>query len=257
VSLPRRTVVVAALLSGALVLLAAGQTWVHATGLSSGAVPEVTSDGSDASGVTTAMAVVVLAAGLALTVARSVGRWIVGVLMVLAGVVLAVTAVQAALDPAAAAAPAVSAATGTTEAAAHYAVTAWPWVAAAGGLLAALVGVAALVAGRHWRHSRRFESPAAAPSEGERGTTTAPASGAHGASSTGSADGISPGSAHGRDESTDGRGEPSTAAAGRGEPSAAAGRRRGAQQAHRTPDGDRLDAMDAWDELSAGNDPTR
>ena len=89
-SLRRRTVVLAALLAGGLVLLASGQTWVHATGLRSGAVAEVTADGSDASGVIGAMAFVVLAAGLALTIARRVGRWVVAVLLVLAGATLAV-----------------------------------------------------------------------------------------------------------------------------------------------------------------------
>lgn len=202
-SLRRRTVVFAALAAGGLVLLAAGQTWVHASGLGSGAVAEVTADGSDASGVTSAMAFVVLAAALALTIARRVGRWVVGVLLVLAGATLAVTAVSASADPASAAAPAVSEATGTTAAAASYAVTAWPWVAAAGGVLAVLAGVAALVAGRHWTHSRRFEAPSA-PS-GDRGPS----------------------------------------AVGRGTVDARADSDAGP------------DSMDAWDELTAGNDPTR
>ena len=69
-TLRRRTVVIAALAAGGLVLLAAGQTWVHASGLGSGAAAEVTATGSDASGVISAMAFVVLAAGLALTIAR-------------------------------------------------------------------------------------------------------------------------------------------------------------------------------------------
>ncbi|XNZ01071.1 Trp biosynthesis-associated membrane protein [Micrococcus luteus] len=196
-SLRRRTVVIAALAAGGLVLLAAGQTWVLATGLGPGAVAEVTADGSDASGVTNAMAFVVLAAALALTIARRVGRWIVGVLLVLAGTTLAVVAVSAAADPATAAASAVAEATGTTAAAASYAGTAWPWVAAGGGALAVLAGLTALVVGRRWSHSRRFEAPSAptgdgGPSAADRGTADT-----------------------------------------------------------------RPDSMDAWDELTAGNDPTR
>lgn len=214
-SLGRRTVVLAALAAGGLVLLAAGQTWVHATRLGSGAVAEVTADGSDASGVISAMAFVVLAAGLALTIARRIGRWVVGMLLVLAGAALAVTAGQAVLDPAAAAAPDVSAATGTTEAAAAYTVTFWPWVAVAGGILAVLAGLASLVAGGRWSHSRRFEAPAA---EGGGALPT---------------------------------GDGEARAAGEGQ-------RRGAGEGSGGADGDEeeLDPMDAWDELSAGNDPT-
>lgn len=191
--LPRRTVVIAALAAGALVLLASGQTWVNATGLGSGAAGEVTADGSDASGVISAMAFVVLAGALALTIVRNVGRWTVAVLLALAGATLAVTAVQAVVDPAAAAEPAVSAVTGTTAAAADYAVTFWPWLAAAGGVLAALSGAAAAVAGGHWSHSRRFEAVPAVAGD----------------------------------------------VAGEGRADA------------------ELDPMDAWDELSAGHDPTR
>lgn len=216
-SLRRRTVVLAALIAGGLVLLAAGQTWVHATGLGSGAVAEVTADGSDASGVTSAMAFVVLAAGLALTIARRIGRWVVGVLLVLAGATLAVTAVGAVTDPAAAAEPAVSAATGTTEAAAAYAVTFWPWIAVAGGVLAVLAGVAALVAGGGWSHSRRFEAPTAEGAGAGRPT----------------ADGEVRATGEGR-RRDDEEGS-------------------GGADAHEED----LDPMDAWDELSAGNDPTR
>lgn len=249
-NLRRRTVVIAALVAGGLVLLAAGQTWVHATGLGSGAAAEVTATGSDASGVISAMAFVVLAAGLALTIARRIGRWVVGVLLVLAGATLAVTAVQAVTDPAAAAASAVSAATGTTADAASYDVTLWPWVAAAGGVLAVLAGVAALVAGGRWSHSRRFEAPAAQP--GSSTTTTAPASATGGTSAAGRAPGRE--SASGARPAAD-SGEPT-------EPGE--GRRRDAGAGHDDPraadaptDEDELDPMDAWDELSAGNDPTR
>lgn len=258
-SLRRRTVVLAALAAGGLVLLAAGQTWVHATGLASGAVSEVTADGSDASGVISAMAFVVLAAGLALTIARSVGRWVVGVLLVLAGATLAVTALQAVLDPAAAAEPAVSAVTGTTESAGSYALTAWPWVAVVGGVLAVLAGLAALLAGRGWSHSRRFEAPAAASATGT--TTTAPASATDRTSGTAGTDdrrrASAPAEAVG-DRPTPSDGAPETA----GE-----GRRRGADAVHARAESDggsageadeeELDPTDAWDELSAGNDPTR
>lgn len=190
----RRTVVLAALAAGVLVLAATGQTWVTASGLE-GTSAQAAAGGGRVSPVGTALALVVMAAALALTTARRVGTALVGVLMALAGVVIASTAVSAALDPATAAASAVADVTGTTARAGSYAVTAWPWVSAAGGALAALLGLATLVAGRRWTATRRFEAPAA-------GEDAAPAP---------------------------------------------------------APESDRtgtVDRMDAWDELSRGEDPT-
>ena len=149
------------------------------------------------------MALVVMAGALALTTARRLGAVIVGVLMALAGVVIASTSVTAALDPATTAAAAVADATGTTALAQDYAVTAWPWVAVSGGVLAVLCGVTAAVAGRGWHSARRYETAPAAPGPG-----------------------LTPGGEH---------------------PAASA--REAAQRR-------RVDQMDAWDELSRGNDPT-
>lgn len=187
----RRWIVLAALLAGVLVLAATGQTWVTASGLEGSPVPQATAGGGRVAPVATALALVVMAGALALTTARRVGVVLVGVLMTLAGVVIASTAVTAALDPVAAAAGAVSELTGTTAPAAAYAVSAWPWVSAAGGVMAAVLGVATLVVGPRWAATRRFESPATAD-----------------------------------------------------EPAASA------------PPSRHVDRMDAWDELSRGEDPT-
>ena len=69
----RRTVVLAALAAGGLVLLTAGRTWVTATGLSGGIASEATTSGGAAAPVATAMALVVMAGALALTTARRLG----------------------------------------------------------------------------------------------------------------------------------------------------------------------------------------
>lgn len=159
----RRTVVLAALAAGVLVLAATGRTWVTATGLEGSVVPSDTASGGRVSPVGTALALVVMAAALALTTARRAGTVIVGLVMAVSGAVIASTAVTAALDPAAAAAGAVAEVTGTTAPAAGYAVSAWPWVSALGGLLALALGVLALVAGRGWARSRRYEAPSAEP----------------------------------------------------------------------------------------------
>ncbi|HEY4614274.1 MAG TPA: Trp biosynthesis-associated membrane protein, partial [Citricoccus sp.] len=94
----------------------------------------------------------------------------------------------------------VSAATGTTAEAASYAVTAWPWVTLAAGVLLAACGVVVLVAGRGWRENRRYDRRAAA-----------------GAAGTGAS---------------------------------------GAVGAPETPGSGPVDEIDAWDELTRGEDPT-
>lgn len=188
----RRTVVLGALVAGVLVLAATAQTWVTATGLEGSAAASATASGGRVSPVGTALALVVMTAALALTTARRVGTVLVGVLMALCGAVIASTAVTAALDPASAAAGAVAEVTGTTAPAAGYAVSLWPWISALGGALALALGVVALVAGRGWTQTRRYDAPAAEPA-----------------------------------------------------PDAAQDRRGGT-----------VDRMDAWDELSRGEDPT-
>ncbi|WP_295018205.1 Trp biosynthesis-associated membrane protein, partial [uncultured Micrococcus sp.] len=141
----RRTVVLAALAAGALVLATTGQTWVTATGLEGSAVPSATASGGRVSPVGTALAIVVMAAALALTTARRAGMLLIGLVMAVSGVVIASAAITAALDPAAAAAGAVAEVTGTTAPAAGYAVSAWPWVSGLGGVLALALGVLTLV----------------------------------------------------------------------------------------------------------------
>ena len=159
----RRTVVLAALAAGALVLATTGQTWVTATGLEGSAVPSATASGGRVSPVGTALAIVVMAAALALTTARRAGMLLIGLVMAVSGVVIASAAITAALDPAAAAAGAVAEVTGTTAPAASYAISAWPWVSGLGGVLALALGVLTLVSGRGWAQSRRYEAPSAEP----------------------------------------------------------------------------------------------
>ncbi|MDO5633853.1 MAG: Trp biosynthesis-associated membrane protein [Micrococcus sp.] len=187
----RRSVVLLALAAGLLALLSSGQTWVSATGLTTGSVTEIHAAGAQAAPVLSAMGAVTLAAGLALSIVRTLGRWIVGVILLAAGVVVVGSAITAALDPGAAAARAVAQGTGTTAEAGAYMVSVWPWVAVFAGVVAALAALAALVLGRGWTTSRRYDSPAAPA------TATAAAPAEH------------------------------------------------------------LDEMDAWDELSRGQDPTR
>lgn len=201
-SLRRRTAVLWAIAAGAAVLGTGAQTWIQATDLTGLPGTVVTTSGNQAAAVVPAMALVGMASGVALSMARRVGRVVTSVLLVLAGVTTAGAAARAALSPADAATAQVSAATGTTAEAGAYAVTAWPWLTLAAGVLLAACGIAVLVLGRGWRANRRYD------------TATA--------------------------------GSAATAATGAGpagtDPAAAAE--------------NRIDEIDAWDELSRGEDPT-
>ena len=159
----RRSAVIAALICGGLALLALGQTWVTAGGLQSGpvagAVADVEVTGNDAAPVAAAMAVVIVVAALALTIARRLGRWIVGGLLAVAGATVTASSLTVVASPGQAASRMVSEATGTTAAAPDHAVTAWPWLAAAAGALSVVVALLVLTVGRRWANSRRYQAP--------------------------------------------------------------------------------------------------
>jgi uncharacterized membrane protein (TIGR02234 family) len=201
-SFKRRTAVLWAIGTGAVILVAGAQTWIQSTGLAGVPGATVTTSGNQAAAVVPAMALVGMASGIALSMARRLGRVVTSVLLVLAGVVTGWSSVDATLRPADAARAQVSAATGTTADAAAYAVTAWPWVTLAAGVLLAACGIAVLVAGRGWRDNRRYDTRATGT-----GTTTTAATAGTG----------------------------TVAGPGTGGP---------------------VDEIDAWDELSRGEDPT-
>ncbi|GAA1120404.1 TIGR02234 family membrane protein [Citricoccus alkalitolerans] len=203
----RRTAVLWAIAAGAIILGTGAQTWIESSQISGLPGNAVTTTGNEAAAVVPAMALVGMAAGIALSMARRIGRWITALLLLLAGVATAWSSVQAALDPAAAAHSQVSEASGTTAGAGVYAVTVWPWLTLVGGILLFLCGLAVLLFGRRWATTRRYE---AAPA-----TRTA------------------------------------TTASGTESP---AGPTAGPTAASTTPED--LDEIDAWDELSRGQDPT-
>lgn len=170
----RRTAVLLALLAGVGLLALSALTWIQATGLDGLSGTTVDVSGAQASTVVSAMALVGMASGAALSIARRVGVVVIGVLLVLTGIAAAWASLQAGLDPEAAARGVVGQATGTTAAAGDYLVSAWPWVAAAAGAVLALTGVAVLAFGSSWRRSaRRFDSPTPAQSAADEASTPA------------------------------------------------------------------------------------
>ncbi|MFB9070325.1 Trp biosynthesis-associated membrane protein [Citricoccus parietis] len=174
--LKRRTAVLWAIAAGAIILGTGAQTWIESTQISGLPGDSVTTTGNQAAAVVPAMALVGMAAGIALSMARRIGRWITALLLLLAGAATAWSSLQAALDPAAAARAQVSEASGTTADAGAYAVTVWPWLTLVGGVLLFLCGLAVLLFGRRWTATRRYEAaPATGTATGAPGATGATA----------------------------------------------------------------------------------
>ncbi|CAL9563550.1 TIGR02234 family membrane protein [Streptomyces sp. enrichment culture] len=151
-----------ALLSGAagaaVALLATRQQWSQGTATVAGGAFPLTARGSDVTGVPAALAVVGLAALVAVFAVRRAGRLAVAALLALSGAGTVAAALLGASDRAALEAKAAEASGDTSATVAALSHTAWPYVAAAGGLLLLLAGVLALRYGRLWpAMSGRYE----------------------------------------------------------------------------------------------------
>ena len=167
--------VVPALLGAALTLLSTSRAWVRA------AVDDpvvghvaVAASGRQAAPVVPAVALVALAGGAALLLARTVGRRVAGLLLVLAGAAGVAATVTLLRVPESGVADLVTKAVGVTgRAPASVDVSGWPWFAVAGCALVVVGGaVAVLRAGRWVRRADRFEAPGAQPvDDGDPGTT--------------------------------------------------------------------------------------
>lgn len=162
-ALRRKGVVVLATVIAALAAFGSTtQTWLSVT-LPQTAVqtPSIQVPGSDAATAVTAFALVGLAAALAASIAARVARWIIAVILTVAGAGIVFSSVAVATDPAASAAPAIGEALGvTSQEGVAVSATAMPWLAALAGLLLVLCAAWLLIAGRGWRTARRYEKSA-------------------------------------------------------------------------------------------------
>lgn len=160
-ALRRRGVLVLATVASALAAFGSTtQTWLSVT-LPQSAVqtPSIEVPGSDAATAVTAFALVGLAAALAASIAGRIARWIIAVILTIAGAGIALSSLVVATDPVAAAAPAIGEALGvTSQDGSSVTATAMPWLAAVAGLLLVLCAVWLLIAGRGWRTARRYEN---------------------------------------------------------------------------------------------------
>lgn len=221
--LTRRGVVLLSLIGGAALLASSTMTWVRAYGLgSTSTVQEVAMTGADLVETVTAMGLVGLAAGVAVTIARRLGRVVIGSVL-FGAAIIALLAIRSVLaDPARVASTAVGQITGTTAEAERYELGAAVWLGFAGALLLLIAALALLLVSHRWpdRQSRKYQVTAV---EEDPETKEDPEA---------------------REEPLDG-GQPGAAPA--------PGETRGV----RRPGGKAApDEFDLWDELSEGQDPT-
>ncbi|KQR54542.1 hypothetical protein ASF88_07135 [Leifsonia sp. Leaf336] len=217
-------------------LLSATQTWfvIDVKDVANHA-GTVTVAGSAAAPALTALSLAGLALTAALAIAGPAFRVVLSILGILLGVSIVFSAVSVVGDPLRAAGGAITSATGVAgEASLRKLVEStttefWPWLAVVGGVLVALAGILAIVFVRAWPGpSRRYQARFA----GEDGR---------------SAEEAVAGLSEGDDEAAGGIADDDQEA-------------REAAEAD-TPDTptalDRDTAIDSWDELSRGDDPTR
>lgn len=164
---PRRSrksaVVLATLVAALAVFACSAATWVSATVETTLQPVTVDVAGSDAAPAVTALGLVAAAGSLAVAISGRVLRAVVAAVVALAGLGALAAAVSVLLDPAGSATTVVGETTGMVNAGGDFALTAWPWLAAAASLLVAACGAWALVAGPSWTAARRYERSGTEP----------------------------------------------------------------------------------------------
>jgi uncharacterized membrane protein (TIGR02234 family) len=159
------TAVAGCVLAAALMLIAAGRSWVRFSVVLT-PLPAVhgVATGHRVAGALTSLGLVVLAAAVALVATRRVGRQAAGLLVAAVGLLAVVLALHVVGAPRDAVSGQVTTATGRAGVrASTAAVSGWPWVAAAGGLVAVAVGALTVVHGRRWpAMGRRYDAAATA-----------------------------------------------------------------------------------------------
>ena len=149
--------VLAVIVASGIALLAWTQVWATVRLAADGTTQQVLDvSGSIAAPGLTALALAGLALAGALTIAGVVIRIILGLLEVLLGVSVILSAALAVFDPVGASAAAVTAATGlagadsTRAAVSGAALTFWPFLALAAGLLMVIVGLLVCITAKRW-----------------------------------------------------------------------------------------------------------
>ncbi len=243
----RRVVLVGTAVSAATLVLAAGRTWVTAHPGLSTAPPVVRVAGTELAPGALSLALVVAAAGIVLLTAGRWARLLGAALLVLGGAGELAGAVSVLAAPARAVLPAVAQASGITPAGLRpppVSVSAWPWVALLAGGVAMAAGLLAAVRSHRWPAlGRRYEVATAARGADsiDRPTADRPA---HPARDRAAGPGAEPRT---DERATERAHERATERA----------TERASEPAELSRRRTRDAAMDAWDALSRGEDPTR
>jgi uncharacterized membrane protein (TIGR02234 family) len=163
-------VVVLAVVGGALALSSAGQTWARITVHRTPPLPPVAGDltGGQVAPLVPATGLVLLAAAVALFAVRGAARVAVGLLMAVAGGVLAWSGLRPLVGRLAVDAASVTAGAASPGARLSTAVhPGWPVLAVVAGVLGVLAGLVVVLRGRGWpAMGRRYERPGAVPAAG-------------------------------------------------------------------------------------------
>lgn len=156
----RAVVVLFGIACGGALLASTTQPWVVASlpAGPGGTGADLPVAGSTATAVVPALGLVALAGAAALSTLKGVGRALAAVLLVVVALGAAASVAALVADPATAAEGAARAATGVPEVDGAR-VTVWPLLSLAPTAGVLLVGVLALVSGRAWTTSARFEAP--------------------------------------------------------------------------------------------------
>lgn len=241
----RAVATLAVLLGAGAVVLAAGRPWFSTTVVGLPGPDLVTTTGRSVAPGAPALGLVAAAGAIVLATSGRAVRTVVAVLLALAGAGIVAASVGPLRDPSGALEPVVATATGTTGGFVAFVAhgTPWPLVSVVGGVLVAAGGVLAVVRGRRWSGpSQRFER--AGPAEGAERGGAPPGAPAAGAPDSGAPAAGAPVSGETRD------GEVTTMPTGtkvtvRPVDPGAGSMRSGKDE-----------RLDAWDRLSAGEDPT-
>jgi uncharacterized membrane protein (TIGR02234 family) len=167
----RLAVLILGALGAAVILLTASRPWatVHLHDAVAGAAT-LRPAGRSVAPVVPAAGLVALAASVAAVTMRTVGRFVAGLLLVLAGGAVAAASVGVARHPLTGATDAIRAATGRTgdvTTTATAAASIWPWIAALAAVPLVLAGATAIVRGRAWSGlSSRYDAPVTAAGSG-------------------------------------------------------------------------------------------
>lgn len=172
--------VAGAVAAGGLALSAAGRSWATVTAVRPRPLPPVTDQltGGEVSPLVSAMGLLLLAGAVALFAVRGPGRTVVGVVLALAGAVLAWSGLRPLLAGVHPAISDLSTPAGSSVTRLDATLSAgWPLVVVAAGVIALLAGGLVVVRGRSWpAMGRRYERPGATaaparePTDEERAT---------------------------------------------------------------------------------------